>query len=61
MVPSQLDMPLKLDSGRRRLNVTFRRDLIGPRLGSWNALLHLLVRIHLKQVADEFLESTREW
>ena len=34
--------------------MTFRRDLIGPRLASWNELLHRLALVHLSQGSDEF-------
>jgi hypothetical protein len=34
--------------------VTFRRDLIGARLVSWNALLQRLENVHLTQGSDEF-------
>jgi hypothetical protein len=35
-------------------NVIFRRDLIGPRLPAWNALLHRLESIQLSTGPDEF-------
>jgi hypothetical protein len=35
-------------------DVTFRRDLIGPRLQSWNALLQRLDSIQLSTRTDEF-------
>ena len=35
-------------------NVSFRRDLFGPRLASWNALLVRLELIQLTQGPDEF-------
>lgn len=35
-------------------NVTFRRDLIGSRLPSWNALLQRLATVQLSYGADEF-------
>ena len=35
-------------------NVTFRRDLIGPRLTSWNSLLARLTPVQLTQDPDEF-------
>jgi hypothetical protein len=35
-------------------NVTFRRDLIGPRLAAWNALLQCLESIQLLHGPDEF-------
>jgi hypothetical protein len=35
-------------------NVTFRRDLIGPRLASWNILLQHLATVQLSQGVDEF-------
>ena len=35
-------------------NVAFRRDLIGPRLASWNALLERLAVVQLSQGHDEF-------
>ena len=35
-------------------NVTFRRDLLGPRLQSWNALLDRLAMVELSQGAGEF-------
>jgi hypothetical protein len=36
------------------LDVTFRRDLIGPRLTSWNALIQRLDSIQLSTGPDEF-------
>ena len=35
-------------------NVSFRRDLVGPRLVAWNALLERLQRIQLSQGSDVF-------
>ena len=35
-------------------NVTFRRDLFGPRLASWNSLLAWLRSVQLTQCHDEF-------
>jgi hypothetical protein len=35
-------------------NVTFRKDLVGPMLASWNELLHRLALAHLTQGSDEF-------
>jgi hypothetical protein len=35
-------------------SVTFRRDLIGPRLIAWNELLHRLAAIQLSHGPDEF-------
>jgi hypothetical protein len=35
-------------------NVMFRRDLVGPRLASWNALLQRLALVQLTQGADGF-------
>ena len=35
-------------------NVTFRRDLFGARLTSWNTLLARLASIQLTQGSDEF-------
>ena len=35
-------------------NVTFRRDLIGPRLTSWNELLQRLALVNLTDGTDEF-------
>jgi hypothetical protein len=35
-------------------SMTFRRDLIGPRLVAWNELLQRLDSIHLVQGTDEF-------
>ena len=35
-------------------NVTFRRDLIGPRLQSWNILLQRLSTVHLSHGPDVF-------
>jgi hypothetical protein len=35
-------------------DVTFRRDLIGPRLLAWNALLQHLDSFHLLTGPDEF-------
>jgi hypothetical protein len=34
--------------------VSFRRDLIGPRLASWNELLQRLASVHLSEGTDEF-------
>ena len=34
--------------------MTFRRDLIGPRLASWNELLQRLASVQLTQGSDEF-------
>jgi hypothetical protein len=36
------------------LDVTFRRDLLGPRLTAWNALLQRLESIQLSPGPDEF-------
>jgi hypothetical protein len=36
------------------LNVTFIRDLIGPRLVAWNVLLHRLASVQPSPGADEF-------
>jgi hypothetical protein len=44
--------------------VTFRRDLIGPRLLAWNALLLRLESIQLSEGHDEFrwnLHSNRKF
>ena len=41
-------------------NVTFRRDLFGPRLASWNALIELLAMIQLSQGTDEFRWNLNE-
>jgi hypothetical protein len=41
-------------------NVTFWRDLIGPRLASWNALLQRLATVQLSQGADEFRWNLHE-
>ena len=35
-------------------NVTFRRDLVGPRLASWNELLQCLAVVNLMEGTDEF-------
>jgi hypothetical protein len=35
-------------------DVSFRRDLIGPWLAAWNALLQRLANIQLKPGVDEF-------
>ena len=35
-------------------NVTFRRNLIGPRLAAWNTLLGRLASVQLSQGPDEF-------
>ena len=35
-------------------NVTFRRDLMGARLASWNALIQRLSTVQLSQGPDEF-------
>jgi hypothetical protein len=35
-------------------NVTFRRDLISPRLASWNTLLHRLDSVQLSLGTDVF-------
>jgi hypothetical protein len=35
-------------------NVTFRRDLIGPRLIAWNSLLQRLDSVQLSYGSDEF-------
>ena len=34
--------------------MTFRRDLVGPRLASWNELLQRLASIQLSNGSDEF-------
>ena len=36
------------------LNIAFRRNLIGPRLASWNALLERLAVVQLSQGHDKF-------
>jgi hypothetical protein len=36
------------------LNMMFRRNLYGPRLVSWEALLQRLANIHLTDMKDEF-------
>jgi hypothetical protein len=41
-------------------NVSFRRDLSGQRLVSWNALLLQLANIHLKPGHDEFRWNLHE-
>jgi hypothetical protein len=41
-------------------NVTFRRDLVGPRLASWNALLHRLAFVQLTPGIDEFRWNIHE-
>jgi hypothetical protein len=43
-----------------RLNVTFRRDLSGQRLVSWNALLQCLANIQLQPGHDEFRWNLHE-
>jgi hypothetical protein len=35
-------------------NVAFRRDLLGPRLVSWNALLQRLANVQLQDESNEF-------
>ena len=35
-------------------NVKFRRDIVGPRLASWNELLQHLALVNLTQGTDEF-------
>jgi hypothetical protein len=35
-------------------NVTFKRNLYGPRLVSWEALLQRLANVHLTDGRDEF-------
>jgi hypothetical protein len=35
-------------------NVAFRRDLLGPRIVSWNALLLQLANVYLQIGYDEF-------
>ena len=35
-------------------NVTFRRDIVGSRLASWNELLQRLALVNLTQGTDEF-------
>ena len=35
-------------------NVTFRRDLIGPRLAAWHELLQRLANVNLTQGTDVF-------
>jgi hypothetical protein len=37
-------------------NVTFRRNLYGPRLVSWEALLQPLASVQLTDMKDEFFE-----
>jgi hypothetical protein len=41
-------------------NVLFRRDLLGQRLVSWNALLLRLAEIHLQPGHDEFRWNLHE-
>ena len=41
-------------------NVTFRRDLIGPRLAAWNALIGRLAMVQLSQGNDEFRWNLQE-
>jgi hypothetical protein len=41
-------------------DVTFTRDLIGPRLASWNALLERMDMVQLTQVIDEFHRNLHE-
>jgi hypothetical protein len=41
-------------------NVKFMRDLLGPRLASWNALLHRLANVHLQEVPGEFCWNLHE-
>ena len=36
-------------------NVTFRRDLLGPKLAAWNALLGRLAMVQLLQGPDVFI------
>jgi hypothetical protein len=42
------------------LNVTFKHDLFGPRLASWNALLHRLADVQLTPGTDEFWWNLHE-
>ena len=41
-------------------NMTFRRDLVGSRLASWNALLQRLALVQLTQGTDEFRWNLHE-
>jgi hypothetical protein len=41
-------------------NVMFRRDLLGQRLVSWNALLQRLANVHLQEGPDEFRWNLHE-
>ena len=41
-------------------NVTFRRDLVGPRLVAWNALIERLALVQLTQGSDEFRWNLHE-
>jgi hypothetical protein len=41
-------------------NVTFKKDLSGIRLVSWNALLQRLANIHLQTGPDEFRWNLHE-
>jgi hypothetical protein len=41
-------------------NVTFRRDISGQRLASWNALLQRLANVHLQDGLDEFRWNLHE-
>jgi hypothetical protein len=41
-------------------NVTFRRDLSGQRLISWNDLIQHLAHIHLRKGFDEFSWNLHE-
>ena len=41
-------------------NVTFRRDLVGPRLASWHELLLRLATVNLTQGTDEFRWNLRK-
>jgi hypothetical protein len=41
-------------------NVKFLKELLGPRLASWNALLQRLANVHLQEVPDEFCWNLHE-
>ena len=41
-------------------NVTFMRDLMGPRLAAWNALIGRLAMVQLSQGTDEFRWNLQE-
>jgi hypothetical protein len=38
-------------------NVTFTKDVVAPKLASWNILMHRLTSVKLTQGADELVNS----